>query len=150
MIKIISVHDSYKHYEQPIIEFTKRLWKGVEMIKLKPSKKNEVSDIVKEESQKIYEMLSKEKGYKILLHINSPQLSTETFAKMVEEKQMKHSDVVFVIWGAYGVDYDFLKEKIHLCLSFSPMTFPHPQALMMLLEQVYRVSCMKKGVGYHH
>ncbi|MDR2411628.1 MAG: 23S rRNA (pseudouridine(1915)-N(3))-methyltransferase RlmH [Candidatus Peribacteria bacterium] len=35
-------------------------------------------------------------------------------------------------------------------LSISSMTFPHSQAIMILLEQIYRVVCMKKGVAYHH
>ncbi|MBT3728592.1 hypothetical protein HOF65_05880 [bacterium] len=30
------------------------------------------------------------------------------------------------------------------------MTFPHAQAIMMLFEQIYRVSCIKKGINYHH
>ena len=67
------------------------------MIKLKPSKKSEISEMVKEESQKIHEILSKEKGYRVLLYIDSPQMSTLDFAKLVDEKQMKYGDIVFII-----------------------------------------------------
>ena len=38
MIKIISFVDSFKHYAEPIKEFQKRIWKEVELIKLKPIK----------------------------------------------------------------------------------------------------------------
>lgn len=30
------------------------------------------------------------------------------------------------------------------------MTFPHSLALLMLCEQVYRVTQIRKGSGYHH
>jgi hypothetical protein len=38
MIKIISFVDSFKHYDEPIKEFQKRLGKDIELIKLKPIK----------------------------------------------------------------------------------------------------------------
>ena len=150
MIKIISFVDSFKHYDEPIKEFQKRLWKTVEFIKLKPSKRKEISEIIKEETLELQKFLEKEKGYKILLYIDSKQLSTEDFSKLIEEKQMQYANVVFFIWWAYWVDFKVIKDKIDMKLSFSPMTFPHAQAIMMLFEQVYRVSCMKKGIRYHH
>jgi 23S rRNA pseudoU1915 N3-methylase RlmH len=30
------------------------------------------------------------------------------------------------------------------------MTFPHLEAILILLEQIYRVSMIRKGSGYHH
>jgi 23S rRNA pseudoU1915 N3-methylase RlmH len=42
-------------------------------------------------------VLQKEKGYKVLLYIDSKQLSTEAFAKLVEDSRMKHSGIVFII-----------------------------------------------------
>jgi 23S rRNA pseudoU1915 N3-methylase RlmH len=30
------------------------------------------------------------------------------------------------------------------------MTFPHAQAIMVLLEQLYRIFMIKKCSGYHH
>jgi 23S rRNA pseudoU1915 N3-methylase RlmH len=43
-----------------------------------------------------------------------------------------------------------LENYIDFKLSLSKMTFPHGQAVMMLLEQVYRVVCMRKKIAYHH
>ena len=72
-IKIISFVDSFKHYNEPIKEFQKRLGKNVEFIKLKPSKKKESVEIVKEESKELIRVLEKLKWYKVLMYINSKQ-----------------------------------------------------------------------------
>jgi 23S rRNA (pseudouridine1915-N3)-methyltransferase len=117
---------------------------------LKPSKRKEIQEIISEETKILKSILEKEKWYKILLYINSKQLKTEDFAKLIEEKRMKFGDIVFIIGWAFWVDYEIIKNNIDLKLSFSPMTFPHAQAIMMLLEQIYRASCMKKWIKYHH
>jgi len=150
MIKIISFVDSFKHYKEPIDEFLKRLWKEIVFVKLKPSKKKEVKEIIKEETILLKKNLEKEKWFKILLCIDWNQLDTLEFAKMIEEKRMKHSNITFVIWWAYWVNFEEIKEFINYKFSFSKMTFPHSQAIMMLLEQVYRASCIKKWIKYHH
>lgn len=150
MIKIISFVDSFKHYEEPIKEFQKRLGKQVEFFKLKPSKRKESHEIIDEETKELVKVLEKEKWYKVLLYIDSRQLSTMEFSELIEQKQMQYSNIIFIIGWAYWVDYEMLKNNIDLKVSFSPMTFPHAQAIMMLFEQIYRVSCIKKWISYHH
>lgn len=150
MIKIISFVDSFKHYEEPIKEFQKRLGKQISFIKLKPSKRKQSLEIIKEETLELQKYLEKLKGYKVLLYIDSKQLDTIEFSKLIEEKQSQYADIVFIIWWAYWVNYDLIKDKIDLKLSFGKMTFPHSQAIMMLFEQIYRVVCIKKWTKYHH
>jgi len=150
MIKIISFVDSFKHYDEPIKEFQKRLWKSIDFIKLKPSKRKESREIISEESKELVKVLQKTKWYKILLYIDSKQLDTIKFSELIEKKQAEFADIVFIIWWAYGVDYDMIKDNIDFKISLSPMTFPHAQAIMILFEQIYRVQCIKKWVGYHH
>lgn len=150
MIKIISFVDSFKHYEEPIKEFQKRLWNFVDFVKMKPSKRSEINEIISEETIELKKYLEKTKGYKVLLYIDSKTMDTIEFSKFIEEKQMKYSDIVFIIWWAYWVDYETIKEQIDFKISLSPMTFPHAQAIMMLFEQIYRAKCIKSGVKYHH
>ncbi len=150
MIKIISFVDSFKHYDEPIKEFQKRLWKQVDFIKLKPSKRKESKEIIKEESTELNKVLDKTKWYKVLMFINSKQLDTIEFSKLIEDKQMQYSDIVFIIGWAYWVDLSLIEKNIDFKISLSPMTFPHAQAIMMLFEQIYRASCIKKGIKYHH
>lgn len=150
MIKIISFVDSFKHYDEPIKEFQKRLGKQVDFLKMKPSKRKESHEIIDEETKDLVKVLEKEKWYKVLMYIDSKQLSTIEFFNLIEEKQMQYSNIIFIIGWAYWVDYEILKNNIDLKISFSPMTFPHAQAIMMLFEQIYRVSCIKKWVNYHH
>jgi uncharacterized FlaG/YvyC family protein len=69
MIKIISFVDSFKHYNEPINEFLKRLDKKVNFMKLKPSKAKEISKIIDDETKELVKILEKTKGYKVLLFI---------------------------------------------------------------------------------
>lgn len=150
MIKIISFVDSFKHYDTPISEFLKRLWKSVEFIKLKPSKRKEIPEIIKEETTELSKVLERQKGYKVLLYIDSKQLTTEDFSQLIERSQMDYADIVFITGGAYWVDISLIEKEVDMKLSLSPMTFPHAQAIMMLLEQIYRAQCIKKWIKYHH
>lgn len=150
MIKIISPVDSFKHYKEPINEFLKRLGKKVEIVKLKPSKYEKIEKVVDEETKELQKILLKTKWYKVLLFIEWEQFWTLEFAKFIEENELKYSNLVFIIWWAYWVNINLLEKYINFKLSLSSMTFPHSQAIMILLEQIYRVVCMKKGIAYHH
>jgi 23S rRNA (pseudouridine1915-N3)-methyltransferase len=77
-------------------------------------------------------------------------MSTPQMAKMIEEKEMQFWNVVFIIWGAYWVDFDIIKDQIDLKMSLSPMTFPHIMATLILLEQLYRCFEIRKWSWYHH
>ena len=150
MIKIISFVDSFKHYNEPIKEFQKRLWKKVDFLKLKPSKKNEISEIIAEETDILKKYLEKTKWFKVLLFINWKMLDSIKFGEFIEEKQVQFSDIVFIIWWAFWVDFEKISENIDFKFSFWPMTFPHSQAILMLFEQIYRAQTIKKGSSYHH
>jgi 23S rRNA (pseudouridine1915-N3)-methyltransferase len=54
----------------------------------------------------------------------------------------------FVIGGADGLDAEFVA-RADLCLSFSPLTWPHQLVRIMLSEQLYRATTILSGHPYH-
>lgn len=150
MIKIIIFSDTYKHFENAIKEYEKRLGNTVEIIKLKPSKAKIESEIIKQETDVLKEKLEKIKWYKILLYIEGNNISTEDLHKLIEKNKQNYSDIIFIIGWAYWVDFDEIKDLVDYKLSFSKMTFPHSMALLILLEQIYRTTMIEKWSWYHH
>jgi 23S rRNA (pseudouridine1915-N3)-methyltransferase len=71
------------------------------------------------------------------------------FYKFIEKEKQKQTDIIFLIWWAYGVT-DQIKKSFDLSLSLSSMTFPHSMALLLLVEQLYRVQSISQGKKYHH
>lgn len=150
MLKILTFVDSFKHYKEPIEEYLKRLGKDLDFIKLKPSKRINTNEIIKEETILLNTELDKHKWYKILLYIEWKELDTIELKNLIEEKKHNYSDIIFIIWWAYWVDYDLIRAKIDFKLSLSKLTFSHLEAILVLLEQIYRVDSISKGKSYHH
>jgi len=149
MIKIYIYADSYKHFETAIKEYEKRLWKKLQIIKLKPSKNSNSDMVIKEETADISKILEKEKWYKVVLNPEWEIYNTAEFVEIIEEWKMKFWNIIFCIWWAYGFDYTKLSWKFDLMLSFWNITMPHSLALLVLTEQVYRAYMIEKGSGYH-
>ncbi len=60
----------------------------------------------------------------------------------------KNKKIKFLIGDADGIPLD-IKEKSHLLLSLSPLTFPHELARLILIEQIYRAICISNNSPYH-
>ena len=149
MIKIYIFADSYKHFETPIKEYKKRLWKDVQIVKLKPSKKNTESEIIQDETLKIYEKIKTVNAYKIVLSPLWKNLGVHEFSKVLEDNIVFYPEIIFIIWWAYGLHYDYLQPLVNMQMSFGKSTFPHAMVLTILLEQIYRVVMIKKWSSYH-
>ena len=66
---------------------------------------------------------------------------------MVERAEREARDLVFVVGGADGLPPGW-RERAHLLLSLSPMTYPHELARVMLAEQIYRAFTTLRGHPY--
>ena len=60
----------------------------------------------------------------------------------------KNKKINFLIGDADGIPSD-IKNKSHLLLSLSPLTFPHELARLILIEQIYRAISISNNSPYH-
>ena len=84
----------------------------------------------------------------IALCIDGKQLDSVQLSKQLTKIQDGGKRIVFVIGGSLGLS-DAVVARANVKLSFSPMTFPHQLARIMLLEQVYRACKIAAGERYH-
>ncbi len=88
-------------------------------------------------------------GAVVALCIEGKPLTSPQFAEKLRQFALEgQSQVSFLIGGSCGLD-EGLKKEADLRLSFSPMTFPHHLARVMLLEQIYRGYQILEGSKYH-
>jgi 23S rRNA (pseudouridine1915-N3)-methyltransferase len=74
--------------------------------------------------------------------------SRELAASFGERELSGQNQLAFIIGGDLGLSPTVLARS-NLQLSLSKMTFPHPMARLLLLEQVYRAFRILRGEPYH-
>ena len=150
MIKIITVGSiKEKYLKDAIDEYTKRLSKytNIEIVEVKDEGLVEPQKAMFLEEEKILKHIN-DKDYLITLEIEGKELSSEEFAKKLDNIQLEASTITFVIGGSYGLSQN-IKDKSKLHLSFSKMTFPHQLFRVLLLEQIYRAFKINNNESYH-
>lgn len=124
-------------------EYLKRLSRfgGYEMVNVKAGTRDEVSARLLERSQGCFRIAMDERG---------ESLGTRAFAAKLESLAMRGDvkTVAFLI-GASDGHNDALRSACDLLLNLSPFTLQHELALVVLLEQLYRVESLKSGSPYH-
>lgn len=140
--------DAATEYEKRLSRFGK--WETIELPDL-PEPANS--------SPAIEEQIKKKEGEAILARIRDGDIvvclcidgrqmdSVQLSAKLTELIDTGRR-VVFVIGGSLGLSGDVVR-RAQLRLSFSPMTFPHQLARVMLLEQIYRAHKINANERYH-
>ncbi len=84
----------------------------------------------------------------IAMAIQGKPLDSVSFAKKLSGYADTGRRIVFVIGGSLGLSPEVLA-RADMKLSFSPMTFPHQLARVMLAEQLYRACKILAGERYH-
>ncbi len=85
----------------------------------------------------------------IVLDERGHRWTTEEFRKKVDAWELAaHKQVHVLIGGADG-HTDGLRQEADVLLSLSSLTLQHEMALVVFLEQLYRVYTMKRGEPYH-
>jgi len=88
-------------------------------------------------------------SFVIALDIQGASWSSEELAGALRQWELAgQNQITFVIGGDLGLSPPVLARS-DLRLSLSKMTFTHPMARMLLLEQVYRAFRILRGEPYH-
>jgi 23S rRNA (pseudouridine1915-N3)-methyltransferase len=124
-------------------EYLKRLSRvgGHELVVIKPGGREEVSARLLDRSQGCFRVALDERGL---------SLSTRQFADRLAALELRGDvkTVAFLIGAADGHS-EALREECDLVLNLSTFTLQHELALLVLLEQLYRVATLKSGSPYH-
>ncbi|MFN3952268.1 MAG: 23S rRNA (pseudouridine(1915)-N(3))-methyltransferase RlmH [Thermaurantimonas sp.] len=78
-------------------------------------------------------------------HLSSKELAT--YIAQLQNESVRHS--MWVIGGAYGFHPDFYTNSQKM-ISLSRLTFSHPLARIIVLEQLYRAFTILHNHPYHH
>lgn len=122
-------------YKQGVLEYRKRLLNKVEIV----------------EVENIFEYIqNKQNAFIITLEIEGKQLSSEQFASKIREIETDgfYNEILFLIGGAYGLDEE-TRKKSNFKFSMSKLTFLHQEAVLILMEQIYRAHKILNNEPYH-
>ena len=137
-------------------EYLKRLknYADVEVIEYNdepiPSKATEaIEEKIKNlECDKILSKLSN-KDYVIALDLNGKSFDSVQLSGQLEKWfSLGGSTIHFVIGGSLGLS-DEMKKRANVRWTFSPLTFPHQLARIILEEQLYRAFRINHNEPYH-
>jgi 23S rRNA (pseudouridine1915-N3)-methyltransferase len=85
---------------------------------------------------------------KIILDLNSPLISSEKFALLIEKNQtFQGGKIIFIIGPSDGFAPDFVKQ--FQGFSFGHVTYPHQLFRILLIEQIYRALKINGHEKYH-
>ena len=144
MIKILCVGKIKENYLKEMIEdYKKRISKyhKIEIIEVRDE------DNLEKEKDHLMPFLSP-RDYVITLEILGTLMTSEEFAKKIDETFLTHSNITFVIGSSLGL-HDEIKQRADFAISFSKFTFPHGLFRGILLEQIYRGFKILNHESYH-
>jgi 23S rRNA (pseudouridine1915-N3)-methyltransferase len=145
-----------KYLQLGILEYEKRLrpYVKLQIIEISEEKRPAsaspaVESAAKEkEGERILAAIP-EGSYVIALDMQGQSWSSEELAAAFREWELSgQNHLAFVIGGDLGLSPAVLARS-GLRLSLSKMTFTHPMARLLLVEQVYRVFRILRGEPYH-
>lgn len=139
------------HWKNAASFYTDRLRRGYELVEtlvkdgdasLSPAERTEI------EGDRILQAL-KGSLTPVCLDERGKMLSSVEFSAFLRQSFDTARTPCFIIGGAYGLS-EKVKTRADRLISFSPMTFPHELARVLLFEQLYRADAILHGRPYHH
>jgi len=140
---IVAGKPALAYAKSGVEEYLKRLARfgALELVIVKAGTTDEVSARLLERSDGCYRIGLDERG---------ECLTTRKFSERIGALEMRGDvkSLAFLIGAADGHNQE-LRAACDLLISVSPFTLQHELALVILLEQLYRVASLKAGMPYH-
>lgn len=116
-------------------EYQKRLLNRVEIIET-----SSIEEYIK----------NKQNAFIITMEIEGKQLSSVDFAQKLREIETDgyYNEILFLIGGADGL-VQSVRNKSNFKFSMSKLTFLHQEAVLILMEQIYRAHKILNNEPYH-
>ena len=124
-----------KFYKEGVLEYQKRLLNRVEIVEI-----SSIEEYIKNKNQ----------SYLIALVIEGKELTSIDFANKLKEIELDgfYNEIIFLIGGSEGLSKD-VKEISNFKFSMSKLTFLHQEAVLILIEQIYRAYKILNNEPYH-
>ena len=122
-------------YKNGAFEYQKRLLNRVEIV----------------EVENIFEYIkNKKNSFIITMEIEGKQLSSPDIAKKIKEIEQDgyYNEILFLIGGSDGLEKE-VRDKSNFKFSMSKLTFLHQEAVLILMEQIYRAYKILNNEPYH-
>lgn len=94
-------------------------------------------------------LLAQASGYIIALDERGKQRTTTNLATHFSNLEMRGINRISLLIGGADGHTEQLRKQADELLSLSALTMPHDLALLVLLEQLYRVETVRAGHPYH-
>ena len=145
------LNDAIKEYSKRLSRFCKLEILELQDEKLPVNYSEALYNEVKErEAKLILSKINQKNSYIICLDETGKEFSSPKLAERLDSIFTNvSSSLTFVIGGSLGLS-NTVKEKAHLILSFSKLTFPHQLFRVFLLEQLFRCFKILNNEQYHH
>ena len=122
-------------YHEGALEYQKRLLGRVEIVEI-----SNIEEYIK----------NKQNAFIVTMEIEGKQLSSVEFAKKIREIETDgyYNEILFLIGGADGLVQN-VRNKSNFKFSMSKLTFLHQEAVLILMEQIYRAYKILNNEPYH-
>lgn len=87
------------------------------------------------------------KEYLILLDLKGKEMDSVSFSQTFGRIAANHANVAVVVGSSYGLS-DAVRKRADFSWKLSSLTFTHPMAMLILLEQIYRAFKIESGEIY--
>jgi 23S rRNA (pseudouridine1915-N3)-methyltransferase len=143
--KIPFVCSGVEHYRKKILPFASVAFKAVREEPL--LKGLSLKEVHRREAERIRKARDPRTLW-VVLDEDSKQLGSKDFAALIERWMVQgRPRIAFLVGGPSGLSPE-IRQEADFVLSLSPMTFSHELALLVLMEQLYRVLAIMNDLPY--